>query len=237
MLNDKLKTSRMASILLAATLLLANLGTVIADDYPDFPFSKKMNVVIAANSIEYNGIPTQIFQFDTELSLDELTDYYEDQWSDLNKVDAGDRRILSHREGDYLQTVQIELSNHPTTHGILVSSPVFKLLDQSDTKIKKLRKAIGDGFPSLPNTIFISDIRGEEVAGDSRSLLFLNDYGIRRNIEFYSTKMSAEGWVSINQKGLDANPSVLAMNKGGRKFNLSFSRKDDKTHGVAVFLP
>jgi len=216
------------------------LQTTFARDFPEFPFPKNMVVVLAAKNIEYNGIPTQIYQFHTDDSIAEVVEFYDKEWDDLDEVDFGDLKILSHRDDDYLLTVQIERESDLRTHGTLSIAPMFKLLGGSRHKLRKKIKAVGADFPALSNTEFISDLVADEIGGESRSLLFSNEYSVERNIEFYRTKMMADGWKSVivnNAKSKRVKTTVLALNKNSKKLNIGFSRQAGRTYGVAVFLP
>lgn len=216
------------------------LQTTIAREFPEFPFPKDMVVVLAAKDIEYNGIPTQIYQFHTDDSIQEIIEFYEKEWDDLDEVDFGDLKILSHKDDEFLLTVQIERESGLQTHGTLSIAPMFEMLDGGGHKLRKKIKAVGANFPALSNTEIISDLVAEEIGGKSRSLLFSNEYSIERNIEFYRTKMMADGWKSVivnNARSKRVKTTVLALNKNSKKLNIGFSRQEGKTYGVAVFLP
>lgn len=212
-----------------------------AERFPKFPIEKSMSVAVVAENIAYNGIPTRIYQFNTASSVSDVVEYYSKQWKDLNEVDSGDLKILSHRDGDYLLTVQIELNSRSAeTHGTLTTSPMFALLEMSNSKLRKQKAQIGKDFPKLPNTYVVSDIKANEIVGESRSLLFSNEYDVERNMRFYRQKFSADGWqelITSAKSNSNLAGNSIALNKHGRKLNLSFSKQAGKTFGVAVFLP
>jgi len=195
-----------------------------------------MNVVLVADNILYNGVPTRLFQFDTEKSIEEVQEYYRGEWEEMTSTDFGQRRILSHREGDYLMTVQLELSEMAPSHGILAISPMFGLMERSPARLRKMLDSVGEGFPVLRDTSFISDIQANEIRGESRSLMFVNEHSIERNFNFYKEYFVGEDWKIFTDNSNVLNGASLAMTKSGTKLNLTFSKQGSQTFGVAVFL-
>ncbi|WP_147250988.1 hypothetical protein [Arenicella xantha] len=218
--------------------LLMSCAIVTAKGFPDFPYSKEMDVLIVANDMQVNGIRMRAFQFKTSKDEAHIVDFYKGEWGEeMTDVLFGDWRILSHRDGDYLLTVQIEQGDHQLTHGTMGITPAFKLAEQSDRKLAKLQKSVGKDFPMLPSSQVISDIRSEDLGQDSQTLMFSNKQSIRQNVNFYLRKMMSDGWQLLGSNAEQAAElGAFALNKGEQKMNLSFVRDQGVTYGVAVTL-
>lgn len=207
-----------------------------ADDFPKFPYSKDMDVVVVAQEMIVNGVRMRAYQFTSNKGEDHVVDFYNSEWGDeMTDVVFGDWRILSHKEDDFLMTVQIEQGDHPITHGTLGITPAFELANMNSGQLSKIESKVGMGFPMLANSKVVSDITSNDQGRMNRTLIFTNSRSVRQNIEFYLNRLGPKGWEVLGSKsrakrGLNA----LALNKGDEQLNLSFVRKDHKTYGVAV---
>ncbi len=233
-MNKLLKT---LSLLFALSCAQAP-GLLQAKGYPEFPYSDDMDVVVVANNMDYNGLPMRAFQFSSSADEAEVVAFYEREWGEeMTNILFGDWRILSHKEGDYLMTVQIEQNTMAKTHGTLGITPMFKLVDAGSRHVQKLQAGIGKDFPMPPRSEVINDIRADDGGINSRTIMFANSQSVLQNIKFYLRKMQAQGWEILGgyPESLD-NLTALAMNKGGQKLNLSFVSREGKTYGVATTL-
>ena len=209
-----------------------------AKSFPDFPYSDKMDVLLVADEMIVNGVRMRALQFKTSQDEVHVVDFYKQEWGEeMTDVLFGDWRVLSHRDGDFLLTVQIEQGDHQLTHGTMGITPAFKLAKQSDQKLAKIQKTIGNDFPMLAGTQIVSDIGSKDIGQKSRTLLFSNNKSIRQNVRFYLNKMTSDGWQLLGSNTAEAQQAgAFALNKGEQKMNLSFVRNEGLTYGVAVTL-
>lgn len=218
-------------------LLLINID-VYAEDFPEFPFSKKMDVVFVASEMIVNGMPMRAFQFKTKEDEPHIVEFYQNEWGDeMTDVVFGSWRVLSHRENDYLMTVQIEQGDYALTHGTMGITPTFGYVENSGIKMRKALKSIGAGFPMLSGTKIISDIASNEMGKTSRTVMFSNKKSITRNLDYYIREMKNNGWVMLAPDMFERRRGEIpafAMNKNGEKFNLSLTRLKGETFGVVV---
>ena len=209
-----------------------------AKSLPEFPFSKEMDVLVVADEMVVNGIKMRAYQFKTKDDEETVVEFYKKEWGkEMTDVLFGDWRVLSHKENEFLFTVQIEQGNHLLTHGTLGVTPIFEMLEYSDSKLKKINRDIGKKFPALPGTKFINDIKSDDMGRKTRTLLFSNERSIKQNLEFYKNKMQAVGWTLLAPDTMKKSKfPALAMNRGEQQLNLSFVRESDLTYGVAVSM-
>jgi len=208
-----------------------------AMDGVDFPYSEDMNVTLVAQEMVVNGLPMKAYQFHSQKSIDEITQYYAEQWADLNDVKFGEWRILSHRQDGYLFTVQFEKESSLMTHGLLGISPLFDMMEESDREIDKKVDSIGKGFVLPPNSEVINDIKSVDLGKHSRTVVYRNQLSIGRNYQYFKTQYLNKGWLDL-LAGSAANKDsqALAMNKNGQELNVSFSKSDGFTYGVAIHV-
>lgn len=225
---------------LFAWLSLLQVGFVDAEDFPVFPVPDFLNVKIVSESMVVNGLPMAAYEFSSNRSSQDVLDYYQSEWgaSNTRYVDLGDWRILSHRDGDYLFTIQIEKNTETLTHGTLGITPAFRFLSKSRAKLKQQKKNVGKGFPTLPGTEILNDITALDQGRESRTVMFKNKRSMKSNLSYYENKMRADGWRNLLRNEGEQNRSInaLAMNKSGQEFNLSVSKVQGETHGVAVYV-
>lgn len=209
-----------------------------AENYPEFPFSKKMSVVVIANDMQVNGLPMRAYQFKTNEDENHIVDFYVKEWGDeMTNVLFGDWRILSHKENGYLMTVQIEQNSSSITHGTLGITPMFDYIKGDGRKMKRALKAVGKNIPILPGSKVVIDTESKEQGKTIRTVLFSNNKSIDRNLSFYINYLEREGWSMLSpdmfEKTKKAVPAI-AMNRNGEKFNLSFVRHSGETYGIAM---
>lgn len=204
-----------------------------------FPYSDDMKVKLVAEEMVVNGLPMKAYQFQTKKSIEDVVKYYAGIWPDLNDVQFGEWRILSHRDKGYLLTVQFESDSNKITHGLLGISPLFDLMDASKSEINKMASGVGKGFLLPPNSEVINDITSIDLGKDSRTIVFRNKLSINRNYQYFRTQYSNKGWVDLITSASAAKKlktQALAMNKKGQELNVSFSKQGSFTYGVVVHV-
>ena len=233
----------MALNMLLAVILLQYGSIVIAKTKtPDFPYAKHMTLKLIADRMVVNGVPMRAYQFHTQEDIEEVVAYYQKEWGDdMSNTRFGEWRILSypHPDQEHLLTVQIENSLNKPTHGILGISPIIGLLDESESKLKKLASNIGKGFPVLPGSKIINDIESNDLGRKGRTIFFQSNRSVKQNYDFYLRKMKSDGWVELIPDLADksnAAGSALIMNKGAMKLNMSFVETQGKTYGTSVII-
>jgi hypothetical protein len=225
-------------VLLTFIAVAAFNQSALSKGLPKFPYSDDMDVLIIAKQMVLNGVPMNAFQFSTRKPESEIVSFYEEEWGDgeMTNILFGDWRVLSHRDGDHLFTVQIEQGNSLTTHGTLSVSPMFAVLEKGAKKIGKMVDDIGKDFPVPNGSEFISDMVTDDLGRETRTLFFSNTKSISHNIDYYKNKMvKHNNWAMLPTESTKSKEAgALALSKNGKELNLSFVRKSGKTHGIAV---
>ena len=225
-----------ARVLAGATLLLP-WSSVWGTDYPEFPTADFMDVTVAAGNIDYNGVPMRIFRFRTGESVESVEQFYNSEWKgSIAREDVRRWKVLSHRKGDFLLTVQIRTGETLVTHGTLSAAPVF-----SDSL--EPGGDLGEGVNTMPGARVINDIRAVDGGKSSRTLVLAHPDSVRRTADYYQSLYEGQGWATTLGGTNDLAPSVgrvdvraLGFEKGRRRLDMAFSRLEDETYTVMVFV-
>lgn len=226
----------LARVLVGVALLLPWSG-VWGTEYPEFPTADFMDVRVAAGNIDYNGVPMRIFRFRTGESAESVERFYNTEWKGaIAREDVKRWKILSHREDDFLLTVQIRTGQEMVTHGILSASPVFPDSFEPGGNL-------GDGVNMMPGARVINDIQAVDAGKSSRTLVLAHPDSVRRTANYYRSLYERQGWISSLGNASDLVPGVgnvdvraLGFEKGSRRLNMAFSRVEGETYTVMVFV-
>lgn len=230
---------RLGGVLLAIGLLLVS-TLCAAKALPDFKAAKFMRVTVVADAMIYNGLPMRAYEFTASKSVDEVEVFYTELWGkEIKKSQAGPWMVLSHFDGRYLFSVQVEEDNMQRAVG---------LLSVSEPGAVSSKFELGEGFPMPRSSTVVNDISAEDLGKNSRTLVLLNDQSIASNLRFYRRHYERRGWMELGEGGQAAKKrgggkssrddpdgsNALIMSKGGNELNMSFDRVEGRTVVVAV---
>lgn len=205
-----------------------------AVDFPEFPIAEFMRLSVAADNIQFNGVPIRIADFRSDKSEAAVVAFYRETWKEeIADADYAMWRILSHREGDFLLTVQVSGRGGAGSGGTLSIAPVFSPNIEPG-------KDLGKGFPLLPGTTVVNDIQARDGPNRSRTLLMVNGMSVRQNRDYYSRRFLREGWREMagnrDENGDPMENPPLILSRGRDELNIAFTVVDGKTHTVAVLV-
>ncbi len=223
--------------MMVGVALLLPYHSLWAFEYPEFPAADFMEVKVVAENIQYNHLPMRIFNFRSGQSVEAVRAFYNDEWEgEIAEKDVERWKILSHREGDFLLTVQIRKEQELATHGTLSIAPVF-----SDSP--ELDEELGRGVDTMPGAKVINDIQSVDGGKSSRTLVLEHPDSVQRTADYYSALYERQGWNRTLSNVGDLVPGIgqvdvraLGFQKGSRRLDMAFSRKEGKTYTVMVFV-
>lgn len=207
---------------------------VEARSFPDFPAADFMQLTLVAEDMQFNGVPMRLIEFKTGANRERVIGFYRTKWGeDLAETKLGEADILSHRDGDYLLTVQINPGHGLETSGTLSTAPLF------DNKARS-RSALGKGFPMPSGTTVVNDIVATDGPKKSRTLLLKTTKSLRQTYDFYSRRFEQEGWKPLapdaNKQPEPHENMGLILGRKGDELNLAFVSGADGTVIVAVLV-
>jgi hypothetical protein len=229
----------LGGVLLAIGLLLVS-SLCTAKGLPNFKAAKFMRVTVVADAMIYNGLPMRAYEFTASKSVDKVEAFYAELWGkELKKSQAGPWTVLSHFDGTYLFSVQVEEDDTQRAVG---------LLSVSEPGAVSAKFELGEGFPMPQSSTVVNDISAQDLGKNSRTLVLVNDQSVASNLRFYRRHYEQRGWMELapsdptakkkgsgksSRGGLD-DANALLMSKGGDELNMSFDEVDGRTVVVAV---
>lgn len=204
---------------LVAVSLWVSAGDALARE-PEFPPPPDARVNWIARNMVYQGLPMQIRAFTTRDALEDVIDFYREEWDDgddggngyiINKA-AEPWVVISRIEEDFLMTVQVQTDTKKGAWGYLARS---HLPTDNDKVVKR-----DDEFPRMGGTTTLSEMLSEDPGKTARTLMLKNEFDIRSNASFYRNHYGDSGWAFDIDKAVADRMHVFALRKGRRQVNL-----------------
>ena len=194
-----------------AALLLASPAQ--ARRAPDFPGPPKADVTMIAENMNINGRSTQVRTFFTELDMDEVTDFYDELWSEP-VADGGpgmareDRamapwRVLTRVEDGYAMTVQVQPTQDEGSWGYLARSRLPR-----GGVTERLPEP-----PSLRGSQVLSNVEHDDAGKTAQTTMLVNKHSATTNADFYRRQYA--GWrVDMDRSFADGKFHTMSYARG-----------------------
>jgi len=212
---------RALAMLTAATSLFAS--QALAVSWPELPAPPRTDVQWVAEDMEFNGMPMQIRTFRSQLSMDEVLAHYRARWSNGKRCECVENRVGPYRqiargEGRYFYTVQVRPMDARASQGyIAVSMPTRGVLKP------------GAGFPQLPATQVVNDIRTDDKETLARTLLMHNAHSLPANVSFYERELPLQGWQPVERLPRQGLARSLRFRRAAEEATLVFNHYGKET--------
>ncbi|MEM6998383.1 MAG: hypothetical protein AAF419_00920 [Pseudomonadota bacterium] len=186
---------------------------------PKFPPPPQAKIGILGDDMVVNGIPTEIRQFATSKSIDDVVEFYKELWEgddkDQPEYTVSDAlppwKIVTHIEDDYLLTVQVASDGKRGSSGYLAVSPL----------IPEKKPELGKNFPMMRGSKVINDISSTDSGKKGRTLLFRNSNSVQSNANFYKNHFEKRGWaVEMDNELYKGKTHSLRFRNGNKHVTL-----------------
>ena len=211
------------ALLLWAPLLLA-----------EVPVAPGLQIVDLAEELSWNGIPMQVRRFTTRKGVDEVLGWYRRQWEDRRGAEPVPRwvetpldpwRLLTHREGNVVQTVQIR----PAAEGAEGWLGEINLEDLRKVRADRLAR----DFPRMRGSELLNDVRSEDIGQKGAVIALRNGFSVAANADFYRDHYLGRGWHADADTRV-GNGHLLVFRSGPREVSITIARgSDGRTQVVA----
>ncbi|MDX1589774.1 MAG: hypothetical protein R3296_12625 [Oleiphilaceae bacterium] len=216
-----------------ALLFLLITPWAFAEQWPEFPYPDHGRLSVVGDQMQVNGVPMQMFELASRKKPAEVLDFYRHAWrkpsleggAGFSEIAMDGWQLISRIEEPYLFVVQV---------GEYTMGTTVALLSLSTLPVARLDHEPGEGFPSLGGTEFALDLVTDDPGKHGRTLQFHNRFSVMQNYRFYRRRFEAEGWGLLTDQTAGPEEAVLMMARGSSELNMTFIRKDGKTHMVAV---
>ncbi|GEM_PF-1727108 len=233
------RTDREASALFWALSLALVVIPVLswAGTSPEIPTQGDMTITVVSDHMNFNGIEMSGYELHSQRSLDEVIAFYKSAWKGrvaVSQMQAGLNpspwTVLSHRDGDYLITLQLQPDDPSGCSGFVSVSDVFG----------GERSRPASDFPMPSGSKIVNDITAKDPGKRSRTLVLQNSDSVQSNLDFYRAQLQRQGWSEVSDMATGAlpqqwqNPQAFLMNRNGDELNLAVDRSAGTSTVVIV---
>ncbi|MEM9174054.1 MAG: hypothetical protein AAGC67_02380 [Myxococcota bacterium] len=205
-------------VLFAAALLVSGLlaSSLAEAGLPSFPAPPGADVVDVSSGMNLNGANVSIRRFETDDTVEEVTDYYKRRWSRGPDGELGYREaltdvwyVLSHLDGEHLLALQIQPASDGGSWGYLsVSDLPEQILGEGG------KKGRAPAFPSMAGSVVLDDQGSKDPGKKGRVLALSNDFSPTGNATFYRDHYRALGWKSDMDVASEAGHALTYSTRG-----------------------
>ena len=194
---------------------------VLAFDLADLRVPSNTELSWVGRGIEHNGVKMDIQLIKSTNSSEQILSFYKDMWESeggqgegytINQ--AGDFRVISKIEDNHNVVIQVRDNNNGQAVGYLSAIDLTSLGNVN----------VEDNFPVLSNTTLVSKTTADEYGKSSVTRIYLNDYSISANVDFYKSRLESEGWkksfADVNNKNY-----LAYYSKNNKTLELAISKK------------
>ena len=202
-------------ILLALLFPLASLARA-----PELPAPPEARVQWVAQNMTFNTMPMAVRQFTTKHSLDEVLEFYKDEWQTsleppqpgflINDL-APPWITISRIEHGYMLLVQVQSADDDGALGYLSVSRL-----PANMRAPRLAK----NFPLPSGTLIVNEIASRDPGQNGRTMMFANKHDLASNVAFYRSEYADGGWVVDMDRAVGNVMHVLAVRKGRQRIDL-----------------
>ncbi|TDU32542.1 hypothetical protein DFR24_1940 [Panacagrimonas perspica] len=214
-----------------ALLLLLQIAPALAagrfGGIENFDLPRGMQADNIGEWMRIDGIETRAWQFHSTDDADAIAEHFGREWNGrFVRTKAGGWDILSHRQDDWLATVQTgpadALGNR---RGFIAIAHRFAPRDPP-------RPPPG----ALPSTQLLQDIEAEDHGRRSRTMLLVSDQSAARNLDFYRAHFRTEGFEPLAAGALtrSADGGGMSLVRGNEQLDLAIAERDGRSWIVIV---
>jgi hypothetical protein len=191
------------------------------------------STVTYVGDVVHNGLPMEILQFSSRYSMTELTAYYKQRWSDVTKRNDSIPSYIEKHVGDWTILSKVEASNNIVVQiRETANGDAEGFISVSDFKQRKESGLWIDDFPRMNGSTLVSNTESDEKGRRAYILIFVNEYSVSENHNFYQSSMNALGW-RLSRSGTEDNISMLHLLNKNWYCDIALSEAED---GKSVVL-
>lgn len=225
-----------AKCLAALSCLFAG-GFALADTWPDLIVPNNAKVVVVADRIDINRIPTRIWQFHSDKSPENFLAFYRSKWVKPPKEGSppfienqtAEWKIISRAENGFLIAVQVDAKN------ILVSNGMISIAQIEGELVESARVSRLPEYPKMPGSTVLQELTNHDPGKNALTVILENGHSAASNRTYYKNFYEHRGWVEIGMHGSGSkNADVLLLQKGPLETSFTFVSENAKTQIVGA---
>jgi len=193
----------------------------------EVPLAPGLRMIALAREMHWNGIPMQVQHFTSRKPPEQVLGWYRQKWQVERNGESVPMwvetklepwTLLTHREGDYMQTVQIR-SGAEGSEGWL-----------GEIRLSDLERAgnarLAADFPRMRGSELINDLRTKDIGQKGAVILLRNGFSVASNASFYREHYVGRGW-HVDADMPVADGHLLVFRRGPQEINITISEGDD----------
>jgi len=205
---------RIIKLLLITVLQLSLFTEVLAWPNVKLPPQAEMESKLAEQII-VNGIPIQVTNFKSRLSVNHVLNYYRYKWADgFSESKLGQWMQISRLDGEYFFTIQVRELNVIDDGFITVGRINISNMGKNFNQQVKM-------YPMLSGSRIMNDIQTVDKNKKSRSLLFRNGSTPDDNADFYKQHYKKEHWNKVMEQSPQLSQHALVFSKNKDEVNIT----------------
>lgn len=214
-----------AGLAAAAAFTIATSASAAGRLHPqvDFDPPRSMRLHAIGADLRVNDVATRIWQFRSTEGGEGLAAYFTQQWNGrVARHRFGDWDVLSHREGDWLLTVQ---TGPEDAAGI---SRGFVAIAE---RFSPPRVSHRDAIASIPGARIVQGIDSNDAGRLSRTWLMVSDRPPTSALDHLRANLRMEGFEPIGPKALSRSDhgGAMRLNRGAEQVNVAVAERDGRT--------
>ncbi len=230
-----MKTGWLNSGVLAGLLLFEGIGGIAmaqASEPLEAPPSTQLTWV--AEDIVQNGVPMQVQQLQSGLSVGEVLNFYRTQWSGAAQGDGpafvenqvGEWQTISQLKNDRQVVVQVKPGEAGGAEGFI---------SVADIGATPERDREAEAFPAMSGSQLVSSTRSRDGEKFATTIIYLNSFSVESNGNYYKEEMTADGWSMVHRLVQEDN-TVMLFNRQGKSCEIALSDNRGRTVILANIL-
>lgn len=206
------------------------------DRWPDVDFPEQSQVTIVADDMVFNGVAMKTWSFTSWQPPAKVLSFYRALWKDGQagkpgyiEYEVGEWDVISHLQGDFQITVQLNKEENNTTMGLVGISRLLKL-DRAPV--------LARSFPRIGNMQIINEIKAVDQEKKSRTIVAVTDASVASSLKYLRSEFRRKGWEEETAFAQYSGEPAFALmfRRRSAELNISLVRDADTTGIVAVFV-
>ncbi|QSX40164.1 hypothetical protein [Shewanella cyperi] len=204
-------------------------GAWAGDVWPEMDFPEHAKVEIVADNMSFSALPMKTWAVTDSGSMGELKQFYVSRWKPrsekFNEQEFNGDYVINSWQPPYLFTARFKAQFDST----LIYVAVSKVMSPDEYS-----RSTGIKYPTLSDTLVISDISSADLFKRGRTVILLSDRKVSENYHYYRNYYTSRGWSEVvGIFEVSANKAVLRMAQNNNYLDISLSSHNGKTHIVS----
>lgn len=201
-----------------------------AAGWPDVPVPEGARGELVSDDMVYNGLSMRASTFQVGQDMESVKAFYRAKWgASMVVTPRKGGLVLGHMEdGEYYVTIALNGMGKSTSGQIGVMRLPTKPVPAN---------SVGSGFERPPGTQVGEDIVYKDTPRHVRTLSMVNAYSPMQNEQFYSRRLTAQGYVQEGSEGPCVDTSTSCVSRYARgedRVTVTSTRNRGSTTIVAV---